>query len=160
MIKCARGETILLTHDCTLPRPYSRGGKIQGTKGIWMEDNRSIYIDKVSPRVPGEWTHSWEKDEPYMERYCHALWKEYQAFGQRGGHGGMDYLVLRGFFEALQQGEKCPIDVYDTAMLMSVTALSEQSCAMDGAPVPVPDFTDGAWICRRDEAVGAYGLGK
>ena len=24
------GETILLTHDCTLPRPYSRGGVIRG----------------------------------------------------------------------------------------------------------------------------------
>ena len=26
MLKCANGETIVLTHDCTLPRPYSRGG--------------------------------------------------------------------------------------------------------------------------------------
>ena len=25
------------------------------------------------------------------------LWKEYEEFGLRGGHGGMDYLVLRAF---------------------------------------------------------------
>ena len=44
MIRCANGETILLTHDCTLPRPYSRGGVIRGTKGMWMEDGRAIYL--------------------------------------------------------------------------------------------------------------------
>ena len=160
MIQCARGETILLTHDCTLPRPYSRGGRIQGTKGIWMEDNRSVYIDKVSPHVPGEWAHSWEPDAAYMERYCPELWKEYEAFGKRGGHGGMDYLVFRGFIEALQQGTPCPLDVYDTAMLMCITALSEQSVAMGGAPVAIPDFTNGAWMNRRDESVGEYRLGR
>ena len=159
MIQCARGETILLTHDCTLPRPYSRGGRVQGTKGIWMEDNRSIFIDHVSPPVPGAWTHSWESDAPYMETYRPALWTAYEAFGKRGGHGGMDYLVLRAFFEAIQQGTVCPIDVYDTAALMCVTALSEQSVAMGGAPVAVPDFTDGAWLDRPDEAIGEYKLG-
>ena len=87
MISCANGETILLTHDCTLPRPYSRGGRIQGTKGIWMEDNRSIYIDGRSPVDPGYWTHRWEKDEAYMEEYKHPLWQAYEEFGLRGGHG-------------------------------------------------------------------------
>ena len=33
MIKCANGETVLLTHDCSLPRPYSRAQRVQGTKG-------------------------------------------------------------------------------------------------------------------------------
>ena len=160
MIKCARGETILLTHDCTLPRPYSRGGRVQGTKAIWMEDNRSIYIDKVSPRVAGEWAHSWEKDQKYMDEYCPALWREYETYGKRGGHGGMDYLVFRGFFEALQNGARCPIDVYDAAAWMCITALSEQSIALGGAPVPVPDFTNGAWLTRRDEAQGEYRLGR
>ena len=47
---------ISLTHNCTLPRPYSRGGMIQGTKGIWEEDNESIYIDGVSPVDPNYWT--------------------------------------------------------------------------------------------------------
>jgi predicted dehydrogenase len=45
VIKCAHGETIVLTHDCTLPHPYSRRGRVQGTRGIWTEDNKSIYIE-------------------------------------------------------------------------------------------------------------------
>lgn len=159
MISCANGETILLTHDCTLPRPYSRGGRIQGTKGIWMEDNRSIYIDGRSPVEPGYWTHRWEKDEAYMEEYKHPLWQAYEEFGLRGGHGGMDYLVLRAFVESVQKNECPPIDTYDTASWMAITALTEQSIAMGGAPVPVPDFTEGRWLQKRESfATGEYAL--
>ena len=160
MIRCANGETILLTHDCTLPRPYSRGGQIQGTKGIWMEDNRSIYIDGRTPVDPTYWTHRWESDEAYMKEYEHPLWTAYEEFGLRGGHGGMDYLVLRALEESVHKGENPPIDVYDTASWMCITALSEQSIAMGGMPVPVPDFTDGRWITARkgENGTGMYVL--
>ncbi len=158
LITCAQGQTILLTHDCTLPRPYSRGGRVQGTRGIWMEDNRSIYIDGRTPAVPGYWTHVWESDAPYMREYEHPLWQAYTAFGERGGHGGMDYLVMRAFIEALQQGTPFTIDVYDAAAWMSVTALSEQSIAQGGQPVAVPDFSSGRWLARREEAKGKYAL--
>lgn len=159
-ILCANGETILLTHDCTLPRPYSRGGRVQGTKGIWMEDNRGIYIDGRSPVNPNYWTHEWEQDKEYMEEYRPQLWKDYHEFGMRGGHGGMDYLVFRAFIEAIQQDTAFPIDVYDIASWRVITALSEQSIALGGQPVPVPDFTKGQWLTRRDQAVGEYKLGK
>lgn len=158
MIRCARGETILLTHDCTLPRPYSRGGRIQGTRAIWMEDNRSIYVDGVTLHQQKDFSHSWESDEPYMARYESDLWKQYREFGLRGGHGGMDYLVLRGFLEAIQQGTPMPIDVYFTAALMAITPLSEQSIACGSLPVAIPDFTEGKWLTARDEAVGPYRL--
>ena len=45
IIKCANGETMVLTHDITLPRAYSRGGRVQGTNGIWMEDGQHIFLD-------------------------------------------------------------------------------------------------------------------
>lgn len=158
MIKCANGETILLTHDCTLPRPYSRGGRIQGTRGIWQEDNRGIYIDGRSPVDPSYWTHKWESDEVYMKEFCHPLWEEYEAFGKRGGHDGMDYLVLRAFVESIQQGQPFPIDVYDTVAWMAITPLSEASVAMGGLPVPVPDFTSGRWMASRAHHEGRYAL--
>lgn len=158
MIKCANGETILLTHDCTLPRPYSRGHRIQGTKGIWMEDTRSVFIEGRSPVKEGEWSHAWENDKAIMEEFEHPLWKAYRQFGLRGGHGGMDYLVLRAFVESIQNDVPPPIDVYDTASWMAITCLSEQSVAMGGAPVPVPDFTNGEWIWRGPQNTGDYSL--
>lgn len=160
MIRCARGETILLTHDCTLPRPYSRGGRIQGTKAIWMEDSRSIHVEGVTPHLPKDFSHSWESDEPYMEKYESGLWKEYREFGLRGGHGGMDYLVLRGFIEAIQHGTPMPIDVYDTAALMCITPLTEESIACGSMPVAIPDFTEGRWTADRPAAQGPYRLSR
>ncbi len=158
IITCANGETILLTHDCTLPRPYSRGGRIQGTRGIWMEDKRALFLEGCSPTDPSYWDHHWESDEKYMEEYKHPLWKEYEEYGLRGGHGGADYLVVRAFIESVQNQTQPPIDVYDTASWMSVTALSEHSIAMGGQRVPIPDFTGGQWITDRPKVEGLYSL--
>ena len=155
MIKCARGETIVLTHDCTLPRPYSRGGYVQGTKGLWEEEGRLIYLEGSASRP-----HHWDSDKAFMAEHEHPLWKEYREFGLRGGHGGMDYLVLRAFFESIQKGVAFPIDVYDAAAWMAVTCLSEQSIVMGSMPVPVPDFTDGRWIRREDRPGDMFSLDK
>lgn len=161
MIKCAHGETVLLIHDTSLPRVYSRGGRVQGTKAIWMEDKKSIHIDGVSPSENwDDLDSSWEPLEKYMEKYEHPLWKEYRNAGVKGGHGGMDFLVLRAFFESVKNNTPAPIDVYDTAAWMAVTCLSEESIAMGSMPVSFPDFTCGKWISRKDEIPSKYGLSK
>jgi len=154
MIKCAHGETVLLIHDTTLPRVYSRGGRVQGTKGIWMEDKRAVYIDGVSPY------ETWEPLENYFKKYEHPLWVEFQKAGVQGGHGGMDYLVLRAFVECVKNNTPAPIDVYDAATWMAVTCLSEESIAMGSAPVAFPDFTNGKWINREEEKPSKYALSK
>ena len=149
LIKCAGGETIQLTHDCTLPRPYSRGGVIRGTKGMWMEDGRSIFLEGITPEDPTYWTHRAEPDKKYMEEYRHPLWREYREFGVRGNHDGMDYLVLRAFVESVQNQSEPPIDVYDAASWLSITCLTEASIATGSAPVAIPDFTTGRWCLPR-----------
>lgn len=53
-----------------------------------------------------------------------------------------------------------PIDVYDMAAWMCITALSEQSIALGGAPVAIPDFTNGAWANREEEQDWTYALSK
>ena len=84
--------------------------------------------------------------EKYREQYEHPIWKEFLNSGITGGHGGMDGLVMSSFVRHALSGEPMPIDVYDMASWMSVTALSEMSIARGGAPVDVPDFTRGRWI--------------
>lgn len=159
LISCAGGQTIVLSHDCTLPRPYSRRNVVRGTKGCWYEDGHMIYVENETPQPEHHWTHVGEDDERLMKEYRHPLWKAYDEFGARGGHGGMDYLVLRAFIEAIQNHTPVPIDVYDTASLMCITPLSEQSIAMGGMPVPVPDFTSGAWMYDHgDKGEGIYAL--
>ena len=72
----------------------------------------------------------------------------------------MDYLVLSAFAESVQLNAAPPIDVYDTATLMAITCLSEQSVAMGGAPVPIPDFTNGMWIDRDPERRSEFCLSE
>lgn len=157
MIKCANGETIMLTHDCTLPRPYSRGGYLQGTRGVWEEDGRLICLEGITK--PDKWgSHVFEADKEAMDKFQHPLWKEYEEFGLRGGHGGMDFLCLRAFIESLQKGVAFPIDVYDAAAWMAITCLSEQSIAMGSMPVAVPDFTGGRWIKRESRPGDIFSL--
>lgn len=158
MIRCANGETVVLTHDCSLPRPYSRGYRVQGTKGVYMEDGNSIFLENRTPIDDGDWMHRSESFEPYRDAYEHPLWKKYRIDGVHGGHGGMDFLVLSAFAESVKLDAAPPIDVYDTATWMAVTALSEQSIALGGAPVPFPDFTNGMWIDRAPFRRGMFCL--
>ena len=150
IITCANGETILLTLDTTLPRYYSRGFTVQGTKGMYFEDNQSLFIDgEEHAKDHFEWKKHWGNVEEYREKYEHPVWKKYMAEGIKEGHGGMDWLVFCDFIESVQNQSEVPIDVYDLAAWMSMSALAEQSIALGGQPVAIPDFTNGMWIKRK-----------
>ncbi len=146
-IKCAGGETIVLTHDTTLPRAYSRGNLVAGTRGAWSDDNGGILLDGMA--TGGSWSHKFTPVSEFYDEHMHPLWKEYIKGGINGGHGGIDYLVLRGFFEAAINKTPVPIDVYDMASWMAITCLSEDSVAMGSMPVAIPDFTAGKWLHRE-----------
>ena len=148
VIKCAGGETIVLTLDTTLPRFYSRGFTVRGTKGMYEEATDSVFID-----TPEDAAHDfdWRKTcsgnaEKYAGEYEHPVWKKYIAEGVQGTHDGMDWLEFKTFFECLKNDMPMPVDVYDAASWMAVTALSEASVAMGGQVVEIPDFTDGKWL--------------
>ena len=140
VIKCANGQTIMLSHDTNSPRPYSLNFRVQGTKGIWMRDNDSIYIEGRSPEE-----HVWESEEEYMTEYDHPLWKRFEDQASGSGHGGMDFFILRAFIESIKQNVLPPIDVYDAVSLSVICPLSEESISNNSASVEIPDFTRGKW---------------
>ena len=78
--------------------------------------------------------------------------------GTRGGHGGMDWLVSRAFVESVKNGTDTPIDAYDTAVWLSIGCLSAESIKQNGAPVDIPDFTNGKWKDRDPAILGKYCL--
>ena len=164
VIRCANGETILLRHGISLPRPYSRSQLVQGTKGLWQEDAKGIFIEGISKtevRIDSAGNpytvHNWDPVDSFYEKYDHPIWKKYRS-KQTGEHGGMDYLTLSAFTEAVRERKPTPIDVYDVAAWMSVTALSEQSVALGGQVLPFPDFTNGKWIARKQEEPSTWAL--
>lgn len=146
VIKCAKGQTITLVLDTTLPRIYSRGFTVRGTKGAFFEDMNMVFIEGVQEE---NWSAKpyWDNAQEYAKTHAHPMWKDYDP---KGGHGGMDYLVVSAFFEAMTTGTRPPIDVYDAAAYMCITALSEESIHGGSAPVAIPDFTRGKWYMRDD----------
>lgn len=147
IIRCAGGETIVLTLDTTLPRYYSRGFTVRGTKGMYEEATDSVFIDSHEHHAHD---FDWRKTcagnaAEYAEKYDHPVWKQYLSEGVQQGHDGMDWLEFKLFFAALRNDDPMPIDVYDAASWMSITALSEMSIARGGAVVDIPDFTGGKW---------------
>lgn len=149
MIKCAGGETILLTLNTSLPRFYSRDFTVCGTKGMYEEENDTVFVDKkYTAEEEWDFKANWGNAKDYEKDYEHPIWQKFLNDGVQGGHGGMDWLVFEAFFDSIRNGEPCPIDVYDAASWMCISALSEESIAMGGHPVAIPDFTNGEWIRR------------
>ncbi|ATP56460.1 glycosyl hydrolase [Pedobacter ginsengisoli] len=142
-IDCANGETLILQHDTNLPRPYSIGFRVQGTKGLWMDVNKGIYVEGESK------PHQWDPADKWLEKYDHPLWKKYGNDAQGAGHGGMDFFVIHAFIESVKRNLPTPLDVYDAAAWSAITPLSEQSIELGNATVEFPDFTSGKWMHRK-----------
>ncbi len=143
-IKCANGETILLQHDTSLPRPYSLGFRVQGTNGIWMDVNKGIYIEGKSAKA-----HQWDDAKEWLDKYDHPLWARWSKEATGSGHGGMDFYVVHSFIESVKRNVATPMDVYDAAAWSAITPLSEQSIELGNETVEFPDFTGGQWMYRK-----------
>jgi predicted dehydrogenase len=144
MIETYRGETILVTHDCNSPRPYSLGFRVQGSEGLWEVDGNRIYIEGRSEKP-----HSWDDANQWLKDFDHPLWKKYGELATGSGHGGMDFFVLQAFVESAKRNIPPPLDAYDAAAWSAITPLSEISIENNGAPQNFPDFTRGIWVKRK-----------
>ena len=158
LITCADGSTVAITLDTTLPRYYSRGLCVRGTRGFYEEATQSVFLDGQDyGMAEWNWAPQFGNRREYLPEWEHPIWKQYKGDGVRErGHGGMDYLVIDAFFEALDKGLPMPIDVYDAAAWMAISALSAESIAGGSVSVPFPDFTNGRWQTRREEPDWKY----
>ena len=147
MIKCANGQTVIVTHDTNSPRPYSLGFRIQGTEGLWMNDGDHVYVQGKSK------PHRWDSSDEWFKKFDHKLWAEHEAAAAEAGHGGMDYIMMYDLIDAIRNKKPAPMDCYDAAAWSAISALSEMSIARGGALVDFPDFTRGRWINKKNEFV-------
>lgn len=172
MIKTVKGRSIMVQHDTTSPRPYSRHNMIQGTNGtfagfpnrIALEEApnaiKTLY-DKEYAKTLADWKangskgrkpyppsfHSWDQDmEKWYKHYDHPLWtKMGEEAVRNGGHGGMDFIMLWRMVYCLRNNEPLDQDVYDAAAWSVIFPLSMDSVADRSNAKTVPDFTRGAW---------------
>lgn len=139
-IKTYKGRTIMLQHDVTSPRVYSRIHLISGTKGMAQK-----YPEPGRIALGHAWLDD-EKMKELNEKYAPEIVKHIGEMAKKvGGHGGMDFMMDWRLIDCLRNGLPLDQDVYDTALWSSIAPLSEKSVANRSMPVDVPDFTRGAW---------------
>ena len=148
-IRTALGRTIMLQHDVTSPRPYSRLNLIAGTKGVLRGYPRlEIYLEGQTewPTTSGHHLFDEKKTQAIREKFRHPLQKVLGEIAKKaGGHGGMDFMMDLRWAYCLQKGLPLDMDVYDLASWCAVCELSERSARNRSATVDFPDFTRGAW---------------
>ena len=149
MIECENGETILLKLDTTLPSLYDRGLTVCGTKGRYSQTGQSVVLDDEKYEIEfTECQKEFFNQDGYKE-YLPDDWRDITEEQINAGHGGMDYIMLKHFFECVVEKKTMPIDVYDAVAWMSITALSQQSIKNGNVPVECPDFTRGKYKTRK-----------
>ncbi len=143
LIKTVLGRTIMVQHDTTTPRPYSRHNLIQGTNGVFAGFPNRIALEEGGS---GNF-HKWDYEmASWYEKYDHPLWRKMGEQAERnGGHGGMDFLMFWRMIYCLRNGEPLDQDVYDGAAWSVISPLSDISLKNRAQSVDIPDFTRGAW---------------
>ncbi|MEM9752275.1 MAG: Gfo/Idh/MocA family oxidoreductase [Planctomycetota bacterium] len=143
LIRTRLGRTILVQYDTTSPRPYTRHNLIQGTGGCLAG-----FPTRVAVEAWGDY-HDWIEGDALEEirsKYEHPLWTRLGAEAEAaGGHGGMDYLMLRRVVENLRKGTPMDQTVYEGASWSVVRPLSEASARAGGKSIDFPDFSRGRY---------------
>ena len=94
----------------------------------------------------------------FYDKYDHPISREMVAACDWDDARRINWLVLRAFIESVKAGTNTPIDVYDAATWMCIGVLSEQSISQNGAPVDIPDFTNGKYKNREPIVKSKYCL--
>lgn len=140
IIKTVNGKTILLQHDVSSPRPYSRIHLLSGTKG---------FVQKYPLPAKVAFGHQFmenDKLKELEEQYSPQLIKHISEMAKKiGGHGGMDFVMDWRLVDCLRNGLPLDMDVYDAAAWSAIIPLSVWSVANRSQSMDIPDFTGGLW---------------
>lgn len=140
IIRTQNGATIMLQHDVTSPRPYSRIHIVSGTKGFAQK-----YPEPARISTGHNWV-SEEEQRALEQQYTPEITRRVGDMAREiGGHGGMDTMMDWRMIDCLRNGLPLDMDVYDAAGWSVIIPLSEWSVANGSMPVDIPDFTAGAW---------------
>ncbi len=144
LIKTYKGKTMMIQHDVSSPRPYSRIHVLSGSKGAagkWPSPERVAFGHR--------WIKKEELDDLY-KKYSPPIINHIGAIAKDvGGHGGMDFIMDWRLIDCLRNGLPLDQDVYDAALWSSIGPLSESSVAKRSKTMDIPDFTRGAWKTNK-----------
>lgn len=154
MIKTEKGKTIMIQHDVTSPRPYSRIHLLSGTKGFAQK----------YPQEGIAFGHSFVKPEELQALYTKYTPELVKFIGEQakdvGGHGGMDFMMDWRMIDCLRNGLPLDQTVYDGASWSSIVPLSVESVSRNSRTIDIPDFTRGNWKTNKPHDMTLNGGGN
>lgn len=154
-VKTVKGKTLMIQHDVSTPRPYSRIHLVSGTKGFaskWPGPERIAFgHDTIKPE---DLKKLYDTYSPPIIKHIGNIAKEV------GGHGGMDFIMDWRLIDCLRNGLPLDQDVYDAASWTAVGLLSEQSVASRSKSIDIPDFTRGNWKTNKPVSLTLDGGGN
>ena len=137
LLQTAKGKTIILQHDVTNPRPYSRIFMLSGTKGFVQKyPTPQLYFDDREEKLLTP-----EEIEAYLDEHEHPYYRETAHLrtllpDQKPMDIVMDYRLVY----CLKNGLPLDQNVYDGALWSCITELTQQSIAGGNCVVMVPEF--------------------
>ncbi len=138
IIRTVRGKTILLQHNISNPRPYSRIHHITGTAGMCQKWPVPLFAfapdsDNYLPA---------EEAEKLLKKYQHPFVTQYGEKGKEvcGERRCRDFIMDSRLIHCLRNGLPLDQDVYDAAEWSCIIGLTEYSVQNGSIPVKVPDF--------------------
>lgn len=158
LIRTEKGKTIMIQHDVTSPRPYSRIHLLSGTIGFAQK-----YPTKGMSFKNYKEGHAWlpkEELEKLEKEYSPEIVKFIGEQAKKvGGHGGMDFMMDWRLIDCLRNGLPVDQDVYDAAAWSAIVPLSMDSSKRNRA-VNFPDFTRGHWRTNTPVSLSLAGGGN
>lgn len=125
----------LLRAQAVAREPYYHWYSIQGTRGC---------LETTRPQHGPVRTHAWFQDVPHLDGMMAMPLgesvRDAPPEAAEGGHGTIEYLMVRDFVDSIRHDTTPPVDIY-TALDMTLPGLcAAQSADLGGQPVAVPDW--------------------
>lgn len=137
------GKLVKIRVDCISERPHNMTYySLQGTKGCYeaprgLGDTHKIWLKGMDENANEA---KWRPLSDLYEQYLPDRYKNATEAQKAAGHWGGDYFIVKDFIDAIMNGTKPAIDVYEACEWTAVGLLSELSIMNGGRTIDIPNF--------------------
>lgn len=137
------GKLVKIRVDCISEGPHNMTYySLQGTKGCYeaprgLGDTHKIWLKGMDENVNEA---KWRPLSDLYDQYLPDRYKNATEAQKAAGHWGGDYFIVKDFIDAIMNGTKPAIDVYDACEWTAVGLLSELSIMNGGRTIDIPNF--------------------
>ena len=136
IITCLNNDdSVFRVTGCAAFGAHERSYRICGVKG--QVENLRDWSERILLSY-----NEWDAPENQASSVCYIPeWNDKDSkMIELSGHGGSDFLIIREFFECIEQSKQPFLDVYCATTMASVAILSHRSLLERGVPYDIPDF--------------------